>query len=333
MSEYYIIIAACLSFAVTALSGVVFIPLLRRLRFGQSIREDGPTWHEKKQGTPTMGGIMFILGIGAAVPFALYKAGSTGEKYGIIFSCLTALLFGFVGFIDDFIKVSKKQNLGVTVKQKLFLQFAAAIAFTVSMGMSGLLSSWIDIPFTKFGFDIGFAIYPLTVIAIVGIVNAVNITDGLDGLASGVTWVVGIFFLLVSSLLKLSGYSVISAALAAAMLGFLVWNFYPAKVFMGDVGSLFLGGLIGSLCFALRMPLIFLFVGIVYMIDILSDVIQVLHYKRTKRRVFLMAPIHHHFEKKGWSEVRIVITSIVLTIIFSAAVFLWIYFAKIYVVK
>ena len=163
---------------------------------------------------------------------------------------------------------------------------------------------------------------------LLAVTNSVNLIDGLDGLASGVTWVVGIFFLLASSLLKLSGYSVISAALAAAMLGFLVWNFYPAKVFMGDVGSLFLGGLIGSLCFALRMPLIFLFVGIVYMIDILSDVIQVLHYKRTKRRVFLMAPIHHHFEKKGWSEVRIVITSIVLSIVFSAAVLAWIYLTK-----
>ncbi|MBR5769591.1 MAG: phospho-N-acetylmuramoyl-pentapeptide-transferase, partial [Clostridia bacterium] len=155
MSEYYIVIAACLSFAVTALSGFVLIPLLRRLRFGQSIREDGPTWHEKKQGTPTMGGIMFILGIGAAIPFALSKAGDSGEKYGIIYCGLTALLFGLVGFIDDFIKVSKKQNLGVTVKQKLFLQFAAAIAFTVSMGVSGLLSSQIDIPFTKWSIDIG----------------------------------------------------------------------------------------------------------------------------------------------------------------------------------
>ncbi len=329
MSEYYIVIASCLAFAVTAIGGFVIIPFLRRLKFGQSIREDGPTWHAKKQGTPTMGGIMFILGIAAAVPFALHKSGSSDEKYGIIFSCLTALLFGFVGFIDDFIKVTKKQNLGVTVKQKLFLQFAAAIAFTVSMGMSGLLSSWIDIPFTKLGFDIGFAIYPLTVIALVGIVNAVNITDGLDGLASGVTWVVGMFFILASSVFRLEGYAIISAALTASMLGFLVWNFHPAKVFMGDVGSLFLGGLIGSLCFALRMPLIFIVVGIVYMIDILSDVIQVLHYKRTKRRVFLMAPIHHHFEKKGWSEVRIVLTSVILTFVASAGVFFWIYSTKI----
>ena len=328
MSDYYIVIAACLSFAVTALSGFVLIPLLRRLRFGQSIREDGPTWHEKKQGTPTMGGIMFILGIGASVPFALIKAADAGEKYGIIYCGLTALLFGLVGFIDDFIKVSKKQNLGVTVKQKLFLQFAAAIAFTVSMGVSGLLSSQIDIPFTKLSIDIGFAIYPLTVIAMVGVVNAVNITDGLDGLASGVTWIVGIFFLLTASAFRLEGYSVLAAALAAAMMGFLVWNFYPAKVFMGDTGSLFLGGLVGTLCFALKMPLIFLVVGIVYMIEILSDVIQVLHYKRTKRRVFLMAPIHHHFEKKGWSEIRIDFTAMGLTLLFAAGAFLWIYFVK-----
>jgi len=328
MSDYYIVIAACLSFAVTALSGFVLIPLLRRLRFGQSIREDGPIWHEKKQGTPTMGGIMFILGIGAAVPFALSKASGSGEKYGIIYCGLTALLFGLVGFIDDFIKVSKKQNLGVTVKQKLFLQFAAAIAFTVSMSLSGLLSSQIDIPFTKLSFDIGFAIYPLTVIAMVGIVNAVNITDGLDGLASGVTWIVGVFFLLTASAFKLEGYSVLAAALAAAMMGFLVWNFYPAKVFMGDTGSLFLGGLVGTLCFALKMPLIFLIVGVVYMIEILSDVIQVLHYKRTKRRVFLMAPIHHHFEKKGWSEIRIDFTAMGLTLLFCAGAFLWVYFVK-----
>ncbi len=328
MSDYYIVIAACLSFAVTALSGLALIPLLRRLRFGQSIREDGPTWHEKKQGTPTMGGVMFILGIGAAVPFALSKAADSGEKYGIIFCGLTALLFGLVGFIDDFIKVSKKQNLGVTVKQKLFLQFAAAIAFTVSMALSGLLSSQIDIPFTKLSIDIGWAIYPLTVIAMVGIVNAVNITDGLDGLASGVTWIVGVFLLMTASVFKLEGYSILAAALAAGMMGFLVWNFYPAKVFMGDTGSLFLGGLVGTLCFALKMPLIFLVVGIVYMIEILSDVIQVLHYKRTKRRVFLMAPIHHHFEKKGWSEIRIVFTAMGITLLFCAGAFLWVYFVK-----
>lgn len=328
MSEYYIIIASCLSFAVTALSGCVLIPMLRRLRFGQSIREDGPTWHEKKQGTPTMGGIMFILGLGAAVPFALSEAAEKGEKYGIIFCCLTAFLFGLVGFIDDFIKVSKKQNLGVTVKQKLFLQFAAAIAFTVSMAMSGLLSSRIDIPFTTWSIDIGIFIYPLTVFAMIGIVNAVNITDGLDGLAGGVTWIVALFFMLTASCFKLSGYAVIASALAASMLGFLVWNFYPAKVFMGDTGSLFLGGIIGTLCFALKMPLIFLIAGIAYMIEILSDVIQVLHYKRTKRRVFLMAPIHHHFEKKGWSEIRIVLTAMAITLVFCAAAFIWVYFVK-----
>lgn len=328
MSDYYIVIAACLSFAVTALSGLVMIPMLRRLRFGQSIREDGPTWHEKKQGTPTMGGIMFILGIGAAVPFALSKAETLQDKYGLIFCGLTALLFGLVGFIDDFIKVTKKQNLGVTAKQKLFLQFAAAIAFTVSMGVNGLLSSQIDIPFTTWSIDIGWAIYPLTVIALVGIVNAVNITDGLDGLASSVTWIVGVFLLLTATAFKLEGHAILAAALAAGMMGFLVWNFYPAKVFMGDTGSLFLGGLVGTLCFSMRMPLLFLIIGIVYMIEILSDVIQVLHYKRTKRRVFLMAPIHHHFEKKGWSEIRIVFTALALTILFCAGAFLWVYFVK-----
>lgn len=328
MDNWIIVISTCLSFVITAVGGFAFIPLLRRLRFGQSIREDGPVWHEKKQGTPTMGGIMFILGVAAAVPFAVYKAADASEKMGILFCCVTALLYGMIGFADDLVKVLKKQNLGLTASQKLILQFGVAIAFTVSMKLSGILTETIDIPFTALSLNIGFVMHPLCVLAMVGITNAVNITDGLDGLAASVSWVVGILLLLAFSLFRFSGYSIIAAGFAASMLGFLVWNFYPAKVFMGDTGSLFIGGLVGALFFAMRQPLLFVIAGIAYMIDIISVVIQVLHYKRTKRRVFLMAPIHHHYEKKGWSEIKIVLAAIIITVVFCAGAYVWLYFVK-----
>jgi len=293
------VIAIMIGFFVTALMGPWFIPYLRRLKFGQSILEDGPVWHSAKSGTPTMGGIMFIAGTVVACVFLVRDA----RAY---YALIMALFFGFIGFIDDYTKVVKKRNKGLSARQKLFLQILVSAAYLISLRIGGYIDTGLMIPFINTKIELSALYYPAAVFIIVGCVNAVNLTDGLDGLASSVTIPVCVFFTAVSFIFHAQGLGVLSCAVCGGLIGFLIYNAHPAKVFMGDTGSLFLGGAVCALAFAYNIPVILVFAGIVYVIEALSDIIQVISFKSTGRRVFKMAPIHHHFEMCGWSENRIV---------------------------
>lgn len=307
------------SLAVTLLLGRVFIPWLRRLKFGQEIREEGPKWHRKKSGTPTMGGIMFITGIavGVAAASVMFAAqGNFSPKFArciVIFA--VALGFGVIGFIDDYIKVVKKRNLGLTAIQKFMLQVLLAAVYVVAMYALGELNTAIIIPFTAIEWTMPLWLYiPFIMFVIVGVVNAVNLTDGLDGLASSITAVVALFFMF-TAYMKFSetGVTVFAAALLGGLLAFLCYNKYPAKVFMGDTGSLFLGAAAALMAIDLKMTIFLIIVGFVYLMETLSVIMQTTYFKITKkkygegRRIFKMTPIHHHFEKCGWSEKKIVI--------------------------
>ena len=321
-----VLLSAVLSFAVTALLGKWMVPLLHRINFGQTIREEGPKWHRKKNGTPTMGGFLFIIGIflAAAVCLPLYYSQGGLDPYlrnqsltKAVGGLLMALGFGLVGFIDDYIKVVKKRNLGLNVKQKLILQFLVAGAYLFSLWLSGVGTSTL-IPFIG-SVDFGPALWVLSALGIVAMVNAVNFTDGIDGLNASVTFFVAIAFMVLSGIMSLYGMSIAAAAVAGGCLGFLVWNFNPAKVFMGDTGSLFLGGIVCALGFGVNLPILILFVGIIYLCEILSVVLQVSYFKATHgKRIFKMTPIHHHFEMCGWSEVKICVVFSVVTIVFGA---------------
>ncbi|MBR6096493.1 MAG: phospho-N-acetylmuramoyl-pentapeptide-transferase [Oscillospiraceae bacterium] len=298
-----IILSIIPCFAVALIAGRFIIPWLRAMKAGQTIREIGPSWHQSKTGTPAMGGLIFILTslIGVAVLGLVCKAWSST----LIFAF--ALIFGAIGFLDDYKKVKKKQNEGLTASQKFLLQLAASALYLYILYRIGHLSSSLWIPFTGVRWSIPIWIYiPFAVFVIVGTVNAVNLTDGIDGLATGVTMPLMIFFLVTALALKKAELAIFPAALLGGLAGFLCYNFHPAKTFMGDTGSLFLGGAVCGLAFALDMPLILVLVGLIYIIETLSVIIQTTYFKATHgKRVFKMAPIHHHFEMCGWSEVKI----------------------------
>lgn len=299
--------ALLVSFAVTAVLGRVVIPWLRAMKAGQSIKEIGPVWHKDKEGTPTMGGIMFMGGIAAAVLTA-GRADLTDGRLGGVFVLLLALIYGLIGFFDDYMKVKHHQNEGLTASQKFLLQLAAALVVLLLLRNSGYLTHALYLPFVNTSVEMPFAVYLVfSSFVIVGTVNAVNITDGVDGLASSVTFPVAQFFMLIAILWKHSDLAVFSAALAGGLLGFLLYNHHPAKVFMGDTGSLFLGGAVAGLAFALDIPLALIFMGVIYIAETMSDIIQVTYFKATHgKRIFRMAPLHHHFEMCGWNEVKVV---------------------------
>lgn len=327
MYKTSMLITALIAFGVTAVSGIWLIPYLKRLKFGQTILDIGPNWHKSKQGTPTMGGFMFILGITVAVVsgFSLAVAGDSGlvSGYGRVVSVrmiaglVMATAFALIGFADDFVKVSKKRNLGLTARQKLVLQFLVAAVYLWTLYSGGDRSTLIQFPFWG-QVDFGLLYYPLCMIGIVYIVNSVNITDGIDGLNSSVTFVSALGFMVVADLLKLFPISLLAVATAAGCLGFLVWNFHPAKVFMGDTGSMYLGGLVVALAFGIGMPMILLFTGIIYITESMSVVLQVISFKSTGKRIFKMSPIHHHFEMCGYNEVQIVLGFSAVTLIGAA---------------
>jgi phospho-N-acetylmuramoyl-pentapeptide-transferase len=329
MNSIWTLVAAILSFGVTALLGKWMVPFLHRINFGQTIREIGPKWHRKKNGTPTMGGFMFMIGILLAtlVCVPLYYDITKQDSLEMmmrtkIFGGLSmAIAFGAIGFFDDYIKVVRKRNLGLNAKQKLVLQFIAACAYLYSLYLAGGNSSSL-IPFAG-SVNLGIWYWVLSLLGIVGMVNAVNFTDGIDGLNASVTFFVGVFFLIISGLLGVNGMSILSAALVGGCLGFLIWNFNPAKVFMGDTGSLFLGGMVCALGFGLNMPILILPLGIIYLCEILSVVLQVTYFKATHgKRLFKMSPIHHHFEMCGWSEVKICFVFSGMTILFGVGTIL-----------
>lgn len=317
MNQSWMIATAIIALGVTAASGLLLVPWLRRLKYGQTILDIGPKWHEKKQGTPTMGGIMFILGVSAALLCGYFlMAGQTGldaapdrdvMRARLFYGLVMALCYGLVGFLDDYIKVVKKQNEGLTARQKMLMQLAVAVVYIVALELHGGLSTIVDIPFVG-QLDMGLWFYPFAVVIIIaGTVNAVNLTDGIDGLAGSVTFVAALSFMIIAAMLQIWAMSMMATALAAACVGFLIWNFYPAKVFMGDTGSLFLGGMLVALAFGVGLPIFLIPIGIIYIIETASVIIQVTYFKRTHgKRLFKMTPIHHHFEMSGWSEVKIV---------------------------
>ena len=317
-----VLISLGTAFIVTALLGIVLIPLLHKLKFGQNILTDiGPRWHAKKQGTPTMGGIMFIIGIFVAVAvtfltgkltgFSLFSENdviSSQEKTKLLAGLLLAFCMSLVGFTDDYIKVSKKRNLGLTEMQKTVLQVIIIAAYLTTMVMSKNTSMFIPL-IGKISLDslpgiIFFYLFGACVIY--GTANAVNFTDGIDGLCGSVTVPVGVAFAVIAYLVNNTSCSVLAAALAGACAGYLIWNHYPAKVMMGDTGSMFLGGLVSALAFSVNCPLILIPVGVVYVVEALSDILQIGSIKLRHKKIFKMSPIHHHFEMSGWSEKKIV---------------------------
>lgn len=310
------LISFLVAFAASALIGRFLIPWLHALKAGQSIKEIGPVWHMAKQGTPTMGGIMFIAGIFIAILVTGWKDFSQG-RFGALFVFLFALVFGVIGFLDDFMKVKYHKNEGLTAPQKFLLQLAAAIVFTVLLRYTGYLTPDLYIPFFNVSFQLPWAVYMVfAAFVIVATVNAVNLTDGVDGLATGVTLPVALFFLAVSLMWKITDLSIFAAALVGGLCAFLIYNFHPAKVFMGDTGSLFLGGTVCGLAFALDIPLIIVLVGIIYLLETLSDIIQVTYFKLTHgKRIFRMAPLHHHFEMGGWSEEKLFTVFTLVTLV------------------
>ena len=310
------LISFLVAFAASALIGRFLIPWLHALKAGQSIKEIGPVWHMAKQGTPTMGGIMFIAGIFIAILVTGWQDFSQG-RFGALFVFLFALVFGVIGFLDDFMKVKYHKNECLTAPQKFLLQLAAAIVFTVLLRYTGYLTPDLYIPFFNVSFQLPWAVYMVfAAFVIVATVNAVNLTDGVDGLATGVTLPVALFFLAVSLMWKITDLSIFAAALVGGLCAFLIYNFHPAKVFMGDTGSLFLGGTVCGLAFALDIPLIIVLVGIIYLLETLSDIIQVTYFKLTHgKRIFRMAPLHHHFEMGGWSEEKLFTVFTLVTLV------------------
>ena len=322
-----ILVTAAVSFALTAVLGKLLIPLLRRLKAGQSIKEIGPAWHMSKQGTPTMGGFMFILAIGALVAARLFTAGS-GQGLGGLYVYGFALVFGAIGFIDDYMKVVHHENTGLTAGKKFLLQLAAALLMTALLRHEGYLTPNLYVPFLQTSIPLSWPVYmAFAAFVMVGAVNAVNLTDGVDGLVSTVTLPVALFFAVVTGIWQqwrtVGELTHFSAALLGGLLGFLVYNRYPAKVFMGDTGSLFLGGAVCGLAFAADMPLILIPVGVVYIAETLSDIIQVAYFKLTHgKRIFKMAPLHHHFEMCGWKEKMVVAVFSTVSALFCIIAFL-----------
>ncbi len=322
MDKIWIILAVVLAFAITSISGMWLLPILRKLHFGQTILDIGPRWHKNKQGTPTMGGIMFIFGIVLSVvaSFLLMQIGGglpdrpdgAAIKARLFYGLMLAIAFGLIGFVDDYLKVVRKQNEGLTPNQKLFLQLLFGASYLGLLYISGSRSTALVVPFLGI-LEIGPFYYPFALFAILALSNAVNFTDGLDGLLSSVTFVVAIAYMILTVLLGQWELEILAGAMAGGCLGFLVWNFYPAKVFMGDTGSLFLSGLVIALCFGTGLPLFVLLIGVIYVVEMASVVIQMTYFKLTHgKRIFKMSPIHHHFELCGYTEVQIV-TAFALT--------------------
>ncbi len=311
------LIVALTAFGISAAAGIFLIPLLKKIHFGQTIYEKGPAWHKDKQGTPIMGGFMFILGSAAAISvgYALYRSRSISAVpitdstglYRLLAGYIFALLNMIIGFADDYIKAVKKQNLGLRPGQKMIMQFIFSSAFLIALYLLGDTKTTLN--FYWFELDIGIFYYPFMLLVIVFLTNAVNLTDGIDGLCGSVTVIAMLSFVMLCSAMGIWEYSIFSMAIAGGCLGFLIWNLHPAKVFMGDTGSMFLGGAVTAAGLITRQHLLLAVIAIVYICEALSVVIQRIYFKATNgKRLFKMSPIHHHFELCGFSEYKIVIT-------------------------
>ncbi len=320
-----LMVTGLVSFAIAAGLGKFCIPWLHKLKFGQTILEDGPTWHQKKQGTPTMGGILFI----ASTVVSFFLALLAGRLFNVeqlfaipydvvrlLAGVVLAVGCGVIGFIDDYIKVVKKRNMGLTAPQKMLLQLMLAAAYAITL--YGYGGGRFNIPF--FGsVNWGIWFIPFCMFVVVAVTNATNLTDGVDGLCGMTGFAASLAFLLLGALANLFGQCVFAVALAGGLAGFLVWNLHPAKVFMGDTGSLFIGGALTALAFGVEQPFLLVPVGILYIAENLSVILQVGYFKLTHgKRLFKMSPLHHHFEMCGWSENKIVIVFTLVTVIGSA---------------
>lgn len=337
--RFYVCLAAAalLSFLLAFGLGYVVIPWLHKLKYGQTILDIGPKWHKKKEGTPTMGGILFIISTAVSFAAALFafKTLAGGIADGLKASeinvkiwggLLMALGFTVIGFADDYIAVVKKQNLGLTIRQKTFLQILVTLGYLGSLYAAG--ASYMFIPFYG-NVEMGILFWFFGVFVIYCTTNAVNFTDGVDGLCGSVTLTAAVAFLVAAALREYFEVSVLAAALAGGCAGYLIWNKYPAKVMMGDTGSMFLGGMIAALAYAVDCPLLILPFGIIYVIEFGSDIIQIVYYKATHgKRVFKMAPIHHHFEMSGWKETKIVKVFTAINIIGCIIGILLVYYGK-----
>lgn len=289
-----------ISFIFSLILGPIFIPILHKLKFGQNIRKEGPKGHQKKAGTPTMGGIIFFISVAATI--LIMGPSFTDPKMIILYSFLA---FGFIGFLDDMLKIIHKDNLGLKAGQKMIL----LLIFSVALAVYGYKNIGTDILIplgSGFKLNLGLLYIPFIIIYYAAVTNAVNLTDGIDGLATSVTIIVLTFFTIVAFKTGQKDVAIFSIALCGALLGFLKYNAFPAKIFMGDTGSLALGGAVGTIALMLKMELWVVIVGLMYVVETLSVIIQVTSFKMTGKRVFKMAPIHHHFEQCGWSEVKIV---------------------------
>ena len=310
-------IVGVVSFLLSTVLTYLIIPILKGKKAGQKILEIGPRWHKSKEGTPTMGGIAFIMAmlltlLGMAIYYGFH--GLQSLLIPLALTVALAVLNGMIGFVDDFCKLMKKQNQGLKPHQKSLLQVLTAILYLVALRMLGYADTTLHIPFTELHVELGLVWYVFAVFVIVGMVNSVNLTDGIDGLAGSVTLVVACFFGLVGMNVLYPSLTLLSGVLVGGILGFLVFNFHPARVFMGDTGSLFLGGAVTGAAFMLNEPIIILIVGGVYVLEAVSVILQVGSFKLRNKRIFKMAPIHHHFEKSGWSEWTIVIVFSLVTV-------------------
>lgn len=314
------LIVAVAVFAISAVVLYFLIPVLRAKKIGQTIYELGPAWHGNKQGTPTMGGIGFIppflLVLAVFSVLFLVKAGAAFAS-ALIPMALTLLLGvanAAIGFVDDYCKLLKKQNQGLTAWQKLLLQLVFAGAYVAMMAITGNLHTDLVIPFTNFSIQLGWLAYPIYIIVIAGFINATNLTDGIDGLAGSITVVVSLFLAIMAVIGGDGMLGAVSAALLGAMCAFLIYNHHPARVFMGDTGSLFIGGVLMGCAFMAHMEVAVIIAGFVYIIEMLSSLFQILYFKLTHgKRLFKMAPLHHHFEKCGWGEKKIVLVFSIAT--------------------
>lgn len=304
-----IALSAVAVFILTVVLCSKVIPILKSHKVGQKILDIGPRWHKSKEGTPTMGGICFIMAILMVMAGFFVYYGIKGQANRLIPLALTlglATFNGMIGFIDDFAKLVKKQNEGLLAWQKFALQLVAAIAYVVVMKLTGHIDTSPLIPYLDIELKLGFFYYLFALFIVTGMVNSVNLTDGIDGLASSITFVIGMLLCAVSFAREDLPLGLVSSCLIGGTLGFLMYNFYPARAFMGDTGSLFLGGMVVGSAFMLNNPLIVLVFGLVFVLETLSVILQVASFKLTGKRIFKMSPIHHHFEKCGWSEVKIV---------------------------
>lgn len=319
----------------TGVLGFLLVPLLTKVNFVQTIRNNGPAWHSDKNGTPTMGGLMLIIGslVALLLPYLVLtkQVPEMNEAHwqqagkGMMIAILFAVANGAIGFFDDFIKVIKKHNKGFSIIPKLLLQMVVVAVFLIALQQNAMLTTVIQLPFLGM-IDLGFFFYPLSYILILVVINGVNFTDGIDGLATSVTFLVMIGYLVICSFLGWYDLGLFSAALAGSCTGFLVWNFHPAKIFMGDTGSLFFGGAVAGIAFCMGHPELLFILGFIYLVEAMSVLLQVIWFRISKgKRLFKMTPLHHHFELSGWSEVKITTWFSVVMVVCVGLAFLFAY--------